>query len=55
VVAHGGPFPDAASVQTVFDRVDVDGFLGASSIERLPVEAAIVNTVKAHHALRFRS
>jgi predicted TIM-barrel enzyme len=54
VVAHGGPFPDAASVQTIFDRVDVDGFLGASSIERLPVEAAIVNTVKAHHALRFR-
>ena len=38
VVAHGGPFEDPASVQGCYDRVAVHGFLGASSIERLPVE-----------------
>ncbi|MCU1525225.1 MAG: phosphoenolpyruvate hydrolase family protein [Microbacteriaceae bacterium] len=54
VVAHGGPFPDPESVQIVFDRVDVDGFLGASSMERLPVEQAIGNTVRAYHALSLR-
>jgi predicted TIM-barrel enzyme len=55
VVAHGGPFPDPESVQIVFDRVDVDGFLGASSMERLPVEQAIGNTVRAYHALSLRT
>jgi predicted TIM-barrel enzyme len=54
VIAHGGPFPDPQSVQLVFDRVDIDGFLGASSIERLPVESAIVNTVESFHALKLR-
>lgn len=51
VVAHGGPFDEPGSVQTVYDRVDVDGFLGASSIERLPVERAISETVRAYQAL----
>jgi predicted TIM-barrel enzyme len=54
VVAHGGPFDDATSVQAVFDRVDVDGFLGASSIERLPVEEAIGASVKAFHSLSLK-
>ena len=31
VVAHGGPLDVPDNVQAVFDRVDVDGFLGASS------------------------
>jgi predicted TIM-barrel enzyme len=45
VVAHGGPFEDPASVQACYDRVRVHGFLGASSIERLPVEKALAETV----------
>lgn len=54
VVAHGGPTPDPASVQAVYDRVDVDGFLGASSIERLPLEEALTRTVAAYQALTLR-
>ena len=51
VVAHGGPFEDPASVQHCFDRVAVHGFLGASSIERLPVERALAQTVEAYRRL----
>lgn len=51
ILAHGGPFDEPENVQTVYDRVDVDGFLGASSIERLPVERAIVETVEQYRAL----
>jgi predicted TIM-barrel enzyme len=54
VVAHGGPFDDPKSVQTCFDRVEVHGFLGASSIERLPVEMALKQTVAAFQGLTLR-
>ncbi|MFC9419946.1 phosphoenolpyruvate hydrolase family protein, partial [Bacillus mobilis] len=54
VVAHGGPFDEPENVQAVYDRVDVDGFLGASSIERLPVEKAITETVEAFRSLKLR-
>jgi predicted TIM-barrel enzyme len=54
VVAHGGPFDDPESVQACFDRVDVHGFLGASSIERLPVEIALRQTVAAFAGLKLR-
>ena len=51
VVAHGGPFEDPDSVRTVFERTSVDGYLGASSIERLPVELAIDEIVRAFKGL----
>jgi predicted TIM-barrel enzyme len=54
VVAHGGPFEDPLSVQTCFERTDVDGFLGASSIERLPVEAALTEAARGFLDLRLR-
>ena len=54
VVAHGGPFVSPQSVQAAYDRLDVDGFLGASSIERLPVEEAIVRTVASYRNLKLR-
>jgi len=53
VLAHGGPFEDPASVQRAFELTGVDGFLGASSIERLPVERAIADTVRAFRSLRL--
>lgn len=51
VVAHGGPFDEPEAVQIAYDRTEVDGFLGASSIERLPVERAIAATVDAFRGL----
>ena len=53
VVAHGGPFEDPESVQRAYDSTDVDGYLGASSIERLPVERALAQTVESFRTLRL--
>jgi len=51
VVAHGGPFEDPDSVRLVFEQTPVHGYLGASSIERLPVERAIAEVVQSFKAL----
>ncbi|MGH3033687.1 MAG: phosphoenolpyruvate hydrolase family protein [Gaiellaceae bacterium] len=51
VVAHGGPFEDPESVRVVLEQTPVHGYLGASSIERLPVERAIEEVVRAFKAL----
>ncbi len=53
VVAHGGPLEDPESVQRAYELTDVDGYLGASSIERLPVEKAIAATVQSFQNLRL--
>lgn len=55
VVAHGGPFDEPEAVQVAYDRTEVDGFLGASSIERLPVERAIAHAVDSFRSLSLRS
>ena len=54
VVAHGGPFEDVDSVRAVFERTGVHGYLGASSIERLPVERAVAEVVRSLKSLRVR-
>lgn len=53
-VAHGGPFEGPKEVQICFDRTDVDGFIGASSIERLPVERAVMGIVEEFKNLKMR-
>jgi predicted TIM-barrel enzyme len=55
VVAHGGPFEDPDSVRAAFERTDVHGYLGASSIERLPVERAVAEVVRALKSLPVRA
>ena len=46
-LAHGGPMEDPEDVAYVLERTTAQGFVGASSIERLPVETAVVGAVKA--------
>ncbi|MCC6801665.1 MAG: phosphoenolpyruvate hydrolase family protein [Anaerolineae bacterium] len=53
VLAHGGPFEDPASVQEAFNKTSVDGYLGASSVERLPVERAITQIVNEFKVLKL--
>jgi predicted TIM-barrel enzyme len=46
VLCHGGPIADPSDAQYILDRVPgVDGFYGASSMERLPTEIAISRQV----------
>jgi predicted TIM-barrel enzyme len=54
VVCHGGPFESPKEVKTCFERTDIHGFIGASSIERLPVERAITEVIHEFKSLRLR-
>jgi len=55
VTVHGGPLESPKEVQECFSRTDVHGFIGASSIERLPVEEAIFKVVKEYKSLKLKS
>jgi len=47
VLCHGGPIATAADAQYVLSRTKgVAGFFGASSVERLPTEVAITETMR---------
>jgi predicted TIM-barrel enzyme len=51
VLCHGGRISSPQDAAYVLSRVDgIDGFYGASSMERLPVETAIADTVRAFRA-----
>jgi len=47
VLCHGGPIADPEDAAYILERCkDVDGFYGASSMERLPTELAITQQVR---------
>ena len=54
VLCHGGPIASPDDAQFILDRVrDVDGFYGASSMERLPTELAIAQQVRNFMGLKL--
>jgi predicted TIM-barrel enzyme len=54
VLCHGGPIAEPADAQYVLDHTEgIVGFYGASSMERLPVEPAIVNRVHEFTSLKL--
>ena len=54
VIAHGGPIADPDDVGYVLKNSEhCNGFYGASSVERLPVENAIKSHIETFKALRF--
>jgi predicted TIM-barrel enzyme len=54
VVAHGGPIAGPADAKRLFEIVAVDGFVGASSMERLPIEEPLRANTAAFVGLRTR-
>jgi predicted TIM-barrel enzyme len=50
-ITHGGPMEDVASTAYVLERTEAVGYLGASSIERTPVEPAVVGICKEFKAM----
>jgi predicted TIM-barrel enzyme len=47
MLCHGGPIAEPEDAQFIIDRVKgIDGFYGASSVERLPTEIAITNQIR---------
>src|ERR1700758_5027574 len=56
VLCHGGPISEPPDAEYVLHRTKgVHGFYGASSMERLPVEKAITETMKAYKAIRLKA
>jgi predicted TIM-barrel enzyme len=55
VLCHGGPISEPSDAEYVLHRTTgVHGFYGASSMERLPVEKAITETMRAYKAIRLK-
>jgi len=55
VLCHGGPIAEPDDAQYILDRCQaVDGFYGASSLERLPTERAIQEQTRRFTSLRMR-
>jgi predicted TIM-barrel enzyme len=53
VLCHGGPIANPEDAQFILERcTGVDGFYGASSMERLPTEVAITEQVRRFGRLR---
>ena len=46
-LAHGGPFGTPEDMEYLYAHTDAAGFVGASSIERIPVEKAVREVVEA--------
>lgn len=51
LLCHGGPIATPDDARYVLARCDAVGFVGASSMERLPVEIAITETVREFKAV----
>jgi predicted TIM-barrel enzyme len=55
VLCHGGPISEPQDAEFVLHRTKgVHGFYGASSMERLPVEKAITETMQSYKAIKLR-
>lgn len=56
VLCHGGPIAEPKHAEYVLSRTKgVQGFYGASSMERLPVEEAVTNITKSFKSLKTGS
>jgi predicted TIM-barrel enzyme len=53
-IAHGGPFSNPEDTEYLYEHTDAVGFVGASSIERLPVEKAVTSAVKQFKSYSLR-
>lgn len=53
VLCHGGPIATPTDLRELLELVVVDGFVGASSMERLPVEIAIRDATAAFSAIEL--
>jgi predicted TIM-barrel enzyme len=54
-LAHGGPLVTPDDTQLLYDRTDVQGFLGESSIERLPIEMGVARAAREYKAQPLRA
>ena len=54
VLAHGGALAEPEDTKVLYEKTDCQGFVGASSIERIPVERAVRQTVEQYKSYKLR-
>lgn len=54
VLAHGGPFATPDDTEFLYENTDVQGFLGESAIERLPIEFGVAQAARDYKAQPLR-
>lgn len=52
-LAHGGPFATPEDTRYLYEHTAAKGFVGASSIERIPIERAVTDAVRAFKGERL--
>jgi predicted TIM-barrel enzyme len=55
ILAHGGALAEPEDTRLLYEQTDCKGFVGASSIERIPVENAVRNAVRSFKDFELRS
>lgn len=55
IVAHGGPIETPENLKVILENTDAQGFIGASSIERLPVERAVSSVIREYLSIKTQS
>lgn len=53
-ITHGGPMATPGTTEPILMETEAKGYLGASSIERTPVEPAIIDVVKQFKGMHLR-
>jgi predicted TIM-barrel enzyme len=53
-LAHGGPIVSPEDTRYIYEHTDAEGFVGASSIERIPVEKAVKGVVEEFKRIPLR-
>jgi len=53
-LGHGGPFATPEDTRHLYELTDAVGFVGASSIERIPVEKAIRGTLEEYKSIPLK-
>lgn len=54
-LAHGGPFAAPEDTRYLYEHTDAAGFVGASSIERIPVERAVKGIVEEFKSIPLKT
>ena len=53
-LAHGGPFASPEDTEYLYEHTDSKGFVGASSIERIPIEKAVIEVVRGFKSIPIK-
>jgi predicted TIM-barrel enzyme len=54
-LAQGGPFATPDDTDYLYEHTDAHGFLGESSIERMPIEEGVARAARDYKAVRLRT